>query len=443
MPTDTSPRVMPIPIPGSPPHPTVPVPERFHLENGLRVVAVARPDLPQVAARLVLPAGSAADPAGSPGVASLTASLLTEGTGRYSAIELNERIDGLGASICARAGHDFAEIDFGSLAETFDDALALVAGIVTDPAFPTREVERIRAEVLDALDARLDEPANVADDRSAAAVFGADHPYGRLPIGTSAGVRAIERARVIDYHADRYRPDGSVLVVAGDFDSRRLRTVLEERFGGWSGRVDPIAYPPIPAAPRDAGRLATVDWDDGEQGEIRFGGIGIPRTSPDWVAASVANYILGGSTITGRLGANLREDKGWTYGVRSSFCAGVQPAGWSVETAVDAGVVDEAIDEILKELARMAAAPVDSEELERAKEALVLSLPRAFETPARVVARLATVEAFGLPPDYWSTFPAQVMAINSESVLRIAVEHFDAAGLARVVVRPPSDPVPD
>ncbi len=441
MPIDRFPTAMPMPLPGAPPNPSVPIPERFVLDNGLRVVAVARSDLPQVGARLVVPAGAAADLPGLPGVASLTASLLTEGTARRSAVELNERIDGLGATICARAGHDFAEVDLGSLAEMLDEGLELMAEVVTEPAFPDREVERIRAEVLDALDARQDEPANVADDRAAAAVFGADHPYGRLPIGTPSGVRAIPRSAIEAFHGSRYRPEGCVLVIAGDLDLGSLRHTLERCFGRWAGSVDPVIYPPTPRTARDSGTLSSIDWEEGEQGEIRFGGIGIPRRSPDWIPAAVANYILGGNTITGRLGANLREDKGWTYGVRSAFSAGIEPAGWSLETAVDAAVSEAAIAEIAAELRRMVSVAVDPEELERAKEALILSLPRAFETPGRIVARLATLEAFDLPRDYWQDFPSKVANIDASTVMRIAAEQFDPDRLARVVVRPPASPI--
>jgi zinc protease len=158
------------------------------------------------------------------------------------------------------------------------------------------------------------------------------------------------------------------------------------------------------------------------------------RADADWIPAMVANYLLGGSTITGRLGANLREEKGWTYGVRSGFAASLQPGGWTIDTAVDVEVVDDALREIAIELERFLAGPVPDEELQRAKQALILSLPRAFETPGRVVSRLGTVEAFGLPADYWERYPDAIRAVTAEEVLRVAREHFAPADLVRVVV---------
>jgi zinc protease len=177
-----------------------------------------------------------------------------------------------------------------------------------------------------------------------------------------------------------------------------------------------------------------VPWDGASQAEIRVASLGLARSSPDWIAASVANYLLGGSTITGRLGLNLREDKGWTYGVRSAFSAGVQPAGWTIDTAVEREVADDALGEILDEIRRLAQHGVSAEELSRAKEAMILSLPRAFETPAKIVSRLATQEAFGLGERYWQEFAARVESVTEEDVLRIAREHFDTDTLVQVLV---------
>jgi len=429
-------RTLPLPVAGEPPFPVPPTPTRFTLRNGLRVVVVARNELPQVAIRLVVPAGSAADPGTAPGTASLVGALLTEGTRGRSATEFNQHLDSLGASLDARVGHDFAEVDLRLLSETLDEGLSLLSEVVGTPTFPDREVERTRSELLDALLARMDEPANVADDHAAEALFGPEHPYGRLALGSPEGIERVTREELVAFHAERYRPEGSVLVIAGDVAIPELRNLLEKSFNGWSGRVAPIEFPGWPSARDTAGTLTVVDWEDAAQGEIRIAGLGLHRRSPDWIPAAVANFILGGSTITGRLGANLREDKGWTYGVRSGLAAGIQPAGWVVETAVDGEVVGEALDEIDHELRRMATEHVGDEELDRAREALILSLPRAFETPGRIVARLSTIEAFGLDQDYWERYPERLRDITSEEILRISGDLFHPERLVRVVVGP-------
>jgi zinc protease len=414
--------------------PRVPAPDRWTTVSGLRVLAVSRHTLPQVALRLILPAGAAAEPRSAEGLANLTGALLAEGTAELDATELNRRLDLLGAALNVNVGHDFAEIDLSLLSETLDEGVRLFADLVLRPAFPDAELERVRAETLDALEAREDEPSNVADDRAGAELFGPDHPYGRLALGTPAGVAALSRAMVEDFHAARYRPDGAILLAAGDFDVPALRGRLDDAFGGWRGRAEP-AHPSAVEWPAGA-RTIHVPWPDAAQAEIRVVGRGMPRDDPDWVPAAVANYLLGGSTITGRLGANLREEKGWTYGVRSGFAAAVRPGGWAVETAVGAPVTSAAVREIDAELRRFLAGPVGDEELERARDALVLSLPRAFETPGRIATRLGTVEAFGLPEDYWQRFAERVLAVTAEDVLRIARRYFDPDSLLRIVVGP-------
>ncbi len=424
----------PLPRPGAPPAPRVPRPERWVLSNGLRVAAVARRELPQVALRLVVPAGSAADPAAHPGTAALVGALLTEGTAAFGAEALNARIDALGASAHVQVGHDFAEVDLVLLSETLSEGLELFAEIVASPAFPAAEVERIRAETLDALEARLDEPANVADDRVSLEVYGEGHPYGRLTSGTPKAVGAVPREALVAFHAARYRPEGSVLVAAGDFDPDDLHALLERCLSDWEGVTPLLAVPPTPSLPVGAGRHAVVRWPDAAQGEIRLAGVGMERRSPDWIPAAVANHLLGGSTITGRLGANLREDKGWTYGVRSGLAAALRAGGWIVETAVELEVVEAAVAEILAELERFAGEPVSAEELRRAKDAMILSLPRAFESPGRIVSRFGTLEAFGLETDYWERFPERVEAVTPEEVLRLANEYFHPHRLVRVVV---------
>lgn len=429
-----TPAILPLPVLGAPPVPRVPRPERHTLANGLRVISAPRHGVPQVVLRLVLPAGSAADPAEYPGTAALVGHLLTEGTATLAAEALHARLDLLGAAIHPYVGHDFVEVELVLLSETLREGVSLLAEIVTAPSFPGHEVERIRAESLDALVARLDEPSNVADDRAALEVFGSHHPYGIPSFGTEAGITSVPRQALIDFHARHYRPAHAFLVAAGEFDAAELREALEQSFAGWTGEAPPVVYPPSQPVPPLAGRLALTEWEDAAQSEIRIAGAGMPRRHPDWIRAGVANFLLGGSTITGRLGANLREDKGWTYGARSHFSAGIVHGGWVADTAVDVGVTAAAVAEMVREMRRLMDEPVDPAELRRAKDALMLSLPRVFETPAGVASRLATIEAYGLPHDWWDRFPSEVEAVTVDDVREMARRHFNPDHLVRVVV---------
>ena len=426
--------VLPPPVPGAPPRPRPPHPERWTMENGLRVVALPKRTIPQVVLRLVIPAGAVSDPAEFPGTASMVAHVLTEGTQSMTADELNARLDLLGAAMHASVGHDFAEIEAVLLSETLEEGIALMAEVTTRPAFPEHETERVRAESLDALIAREDEPANIADDRTALEVFGADHPYGHPSFGTREGIASVPREAMAAFHDRHYRPRGSFLVVAGDFEAAELRPLLDAAFGGWSGEAPRPVYPAGTPAPAQAGRAVVVPWEDAAQSEIRIAGAGLDRRGADWFAGAVANYILGGSTITGRLGANLREDKGWTYGARSAFHPGLATGGWVADTAVDVEVTADAVAEMIGEMRRMATEAVSEDELRRAKDALILSLPRVFETPAGIAGRFVTIEAFGLPDDYWQRYADRVEAVTAEEVLAVARTCFDPERVVRVVV---------
>jgi zinc protease len=434
MPPETTVAILPPPLPGAPPRPRVPRPERWTLANGLRVVALPKHTIPQVVLRLALPAGAAAEPAAYPGTASLVAHLLTEGTRSMSADELNARLDLLGAAMHASVGHDFAEVEATLLSETLAEGIGLLAEVTMRPSFPEGETERVRAESLDALIARGDEPANVADDRAALEVFGADHPYGHPSFGTPEGIRTVPRDALAAFHDAHYRPHGAFLVAAGDFDPAELRTLLDAAFAGWTGDAPRVTYPVASPAPAQAGQAVVVPWEDAAQSEIRIGGPGLDRRSDDWMAGAVANYILGGSTITGRLGANLREDKGWTYGARSAFHAGLAIGGWEASTAVDVEVTADAVSEMVAEMRRMATEAVPEDELRRAKDALILSLPRLFETAGGLAGRFVTVEAFGLSDDYWERYADRIEAVTADDVLRIARQCFHPERLVRVVV---------
>jgi zinc protease len=434
MPPESTVAVLPPPVLGAPPRPRVPAPERWTMENGLRVVALPKHTIPQVVLRLVIPAGGAADPPAHPGTASLVAHLLTEGTRSMTADELNARLDLLGVDMHASVGHDFSEVEAVLPAETLEEAIALLAEVATRPSFPEKETERVRAESLDALIAREDEPANVADDRAALELFGATHPYGHPSFGTAAGIRSVPREALAAFHAEHYLPRGSFVVASGDFDSAELRGGLDAAFAGWAGEAPRVAYPAGTPAPARAGASVVVPWEDAAQSEIRIAGPGLDRRADDWMAGAVANYILGGSTITGRLGANLREDKGWTYGVRSAFHPGLAIGGWEASTAVDVEVTAAAVAEMEGEMRRMASETVSKDELRRAKDALILSLPRLFETPSGLAGRFVTLEAFGLPDDYWDRYADRIEAVTADDVLRISRQCFDPERLVRVVV---------
>ena len=411
----------------------LPVFERLRLENGLNVVLVRHDDLPEVAARLVFPYGAVEDPPGRAGTALITARALTEGSHERSAREMAEWLDYLGARFSIDVDHDATRLGLHFLSRVAEGAYELLAEIVARPAFRPDEIARLRDERLDQIASSLDEPRAIASLRFHEANFG-HHPYATRTGGVEETVTKIDSETVKTFHASRYRPSAATLVLVGDLpETPVLRERLENAFAEWRGEaVEPIE---IDAPDRPASRrLWAIEWS-GPQSEIRVGGIGIDRRDPDYVAVQVMNAILG-VLFSSRINMNLREDKGWTYGAASRLDARKRPGPFYVGTAVDARVTVDAVVEILKEMERMTADPPEPEELQLAKNAATLSLPRLFETVGQVSGRIAHQIVYDLPDDYWESYADQARQVGPEDVQRVAEQLLQPDRATIVVVGP-------
>ncbi len=424
------------PPPGPPPQIRLPQYERFHLTNGLSVVAVRHDDLPEVSARVVIPFGASDDDRERAGTALLVARALTEGTSERTAGEVAERLDYLGARFSIDVDHDATTLSLHFLSRVFDEALAFLAEVLSRPAFDPSEVGRLRDERLDEIASSLDEPRAVASLRLHEACFG-DHPYGMRAGGVEETVREINAETLRNFHARYYGAAGATLVIVGDLpEGDQLKRRLTAALSVWSGDPDnprPLADPSV----GDGRHLWAIPWD-GPQSEIRVGGLGIRRLDPDYPAVMVMNAILGG-LFSSRINMNLREDKGWTYGAASRFDARKRRGPFYAATAVDAAATVSAVREILGEMEKMKVEPASDAELELAKNALTLSLPRLFETVGQVCGRVAQQAIYGLPDDYWITYRDQVAAVTREDVLAAARRLLTTERSAIVVVGPVAD----
>ncbi len=420
------------PRPEAPRELELPPVERFRLSSGVRVWVMERPRLPEVSMRLVADAGADAEPADRSGVAGLTGRLLTEGAAGRSAMEVAEWLDRLGAGFSASVTYDAAVVSMHLLEDTLEESLDFLRAVVREPAFEEGEVERIRDERLDEIQRDRDEPDTVADETLIASVYGA-HPYGRPSGGLQPTVEALEAADVRAFHRRRYGADGAAMAVCGDVDARRVRRLLEERFGDWRRGEGSEGPPDTPDRPVAAGDTVLVDRPGSAQAEVRVGGVGAPRSTDDYFAVTVMNAVLGG-LFNSRVNMNLREEKGWTYGARTAFrhrrAAGPFVASAAVETPVTA----DALREFEKELRGMAERPPEGEELELAKNNLTLSLPRKFETPSQVSRRMATQLLYGLAEDYWERYRERVEAVTADEVAEAARRYLDPERMVRVAV---------
>jgi predicted Zn-dependent peptidase len=425
-------RTEPPPL-GSAPELRLPEQKHFVLRNGLKVRVVEYRRLPIVAVNLVADAGGARDPAGRPGLASFTASMLTEGTKNRSATQLSDEAGFLGATIAAGAGFDSASVSGATLAKHLPKFLELFADVAMNPAFPRADFERVQDERLVTLLQQRDQPQAIAS-RAFAPVFWGAHPYGHYLLGTEDAVKATRPKDLAAFHARHWRPGSAELVVVGDVSERELRPLLEATLGGWKpGKPVPALAPAPPAAPR---RTVVLEKADAPQAYLLLGMPGLRRSSDEFVTASVAFQVLGGG-MSSRLFRNLREEKGYTYGIYARGDSRRLGGVSFVVGSVKAEVTGAAVKELLGELERLREQPVPVEELDDAKNALVLGLPADFATAGAIAGRLAELAVHGLPDDYWNRYAERVRKVSAEDVQRFARERLDPAKLTTVMVASP------
>ena len=404
------------------------------LANGLRVEIARTTAIPDVALRLVLGAGAGTTAPERAGLAALTCDVLDEGAAGRSAREMAEWIDGLGAAFDARATYDAALLSMHAMNDQVDEVVEYLADVVRRPDFLASEVARRRDMQLDRLRRRGDEPARVAGDALDAAVFGA-HPYGAPLAGTVESVERLEAPDLAAFWRRAARSDTACLVMCGDIDPASALAAAEREFGDWPvpEEVAPPAAPSAPGAAARAGDVLLFDRPGRRQTELRIGGIGLARGEAGEEAALMMNAVLGG-LFSSRVNLNLREDKGWTYGVRTSLLARRRPGPFMLRTAVATEATAAAFVEILGEFERLRDEPPTHAELELAANALTRSLPLQFQTASQLAGRRAETITYGLSDDHWERFPERVEAVRPDEVRDAARRLLDPGGLVLLAV---------
>ena len=407
-----------------------PVIERT-LPNGLRLLVVEHHELPIADAMLVVGTGGEADPADKPGVATLVASMLQEGTTTRSALEIAAQEAMLGASVSSGGGWDASRVTLHTPTAQLDSALALFADVALNPSFPPEELERLRQQRLTSLLQLRDRAPAIADRAYATILYGGDHPYGRPLGGTEAATEATTRADLERFYRTHYRPNNATLIVVGDVQPADIEARVARLFGGWQrGNVPSTTYSRPPGASRTTVYL--IDKPGAPQTSVRIGTVGVARSTDDFFALQVMNTILGGS-FTSRLNQNLRETKGYTYGARSGFDMRREAGPFTASAEVTGTKTDSSLIEFMNEL-RGILDTVPRAELEKAKRYLQLGLPASFETTSDIAFRLAPVVMYGLPLDYYNSYVQRIEQVTQADVQRVARRYIDPSRLAIVIV---------
>jgi len=408
------------PLPDSMPEMTLPVPQTFQLDNGLKVLYVERHNLPIVSANILLLSGSERNPSDMPGLASFTASMLDEGTVSRAALDIAADRDRIGASVYTGSAMDISYIAMWTLKKNLDPAFELVSDVLLNPTFADKEIERIRNDRLTHLLQQKDNPGAIATKIFYSAVYGSEHPYGYMEIGTEQSNEAITRELVVDFYRSGYTPANATLVVAGDIIESELQSLAEKYFGSWEG-AQPCSTKSADVGNRSP-RIIIVDKPKSSQTFLRIGHTGLPRAHSDYITVDVMNETLGG-LFSSRINRNLREKNGYTYGASSAFVFRRGPGPFVVGTSVHTDATTPAIKEIFGEIERMQQERVAKEELIIAKDSIAQSLPGLFETTHDTTSSIGQLFIHELPFTHYRDLPGMIRRVSAEDVQEVARKH--------------------
>lgn len=316
-----------------------------------------------------------------------------------------------------------------SLTEHFDALFALAADVIVNPAFAGEEWDRLKTRTRTQLTQQRSQPGFLATELFSRIMYG-DHPAGRVS-ATPASLEAITREALVDAHRTRFVPDFAVIAFAGDITLADARTLVASKLGDWKKAGVPRIVVREPAPPGPA-KVYLVARPASVQTTLFVGGPSIVRTDPDYVPLTVANRILGGPM--GRLFRHLREQKGYTYGVGSGFSATRHRGAWQATTNVRTEVTNPALTDLLADIAEMREKPVTVRELEDAKRSITGSYALALESPQQVLNYYLDSWQYGLPKEYWDTYPALINAVTIAQVQAMAKKYWDPGRLQIVAV---------
>ncbi len=415
---------------GPAPQLDLPAIQKRTLANGLRVWLIESHEVPLIQVNLVVMAGSADDPAGKFGVASLTAAMLDEGAASRTSLQIADAIDFLGADLATTSSFDASAVRLNVPAGRLAEALPIMADVALRPTFPDDELNRLREERVTALLQARDDAASVAPMAFARVVFGA-HRYGTSAVGTEATLKAFTPQDLRSFHGSMYVPGNAALVVVGDTTADAILPLLERQFGTWSGPAAPARAALAPARQVATGQVTIVNMPNAAQSQIRIGWVGVPRSTPDYFTLQVLNTILGGS-FTSRLNQNLRETHGYTYGASSRFDMRLSAGPFFAGAGVQTDKTAEALQEFFNELNGILK-PVSAEELAKAKNYVAFGFPSEFESIADLAAHVEELLVYKLPDDYFDRYVANIQAVTAEAVQKAAATYIQPKRFAVVI----------
>lgn len=425
-----------LPAPGPPPPFRFPAVSAALLPNGIDVRVVPHHGAPVVSVAALVRGGSASDPVDRPGLAAFTADLLDDGAGDLDGPGLADALARIGAEADIEVWPDATVVTITTLARHVDRAMALVADLLQRPRFASDDIERSRGLRLDRLRQMRSHAASVADRALTRALY-EQHPYGHPGIGDAGSVAAISGDDIRAFHRASVVPGRTVLVIAGDVASDTATRLAHAAFGGWIAAPSAAAAPAFDV-PAPRARVLLVARPGAPQSELRIGQVSAARATPDYHALLLWNAALGGQFVS-RLNLNLRQAKGYTYGVRSGFDFRRDRGPFSVHTSVQTAVTANAVAEILREVRELCTtAPLTADELARAQAAVGLGYPRGFETAQQVARAVAQLALHDIDATHFERFVPHLTGLTLDDVTAAAARHVAPDRFTTVVVGDPA-----
>ncbi|MGD0868790.1 MAG: pitrilysin family protein [Bryobacteraceae bacterium] len=402
------------------------------LSNGLKLVILETNRTPTITVNISVPSSRLRDPAGMPGVAEATAAMMMMGTTTRTARQISEALADIGATVSfggggggggrggggggGAAGGGEGTITVSAMTENFDEALGIMADILLHPSFPADELEKWKSRQRSQLEQQRTNPGTLSNEVLMRVLYPGDaRQFTRL---TAESLDKIGRDVLVEHYKKYFVPSGELAGVVGEITPKDAVAKLEKALGAWKGGpVEPVKFPANP--PIAEKKVYLISRPGSVQTNLTLANRAILRTDPDYIACMVMNQVLGAGTAA-RLFRIIREEKGYTYGVSSSFAATKTTQHFISSMSVRTEVTEPALADLLKELKEIRDVPVPKEELEGARRTLVASFALGLENPSGVLARWMQQREYGLPEDYWDTYSAKVMAITAEDVQRVA-----------------------
>jgi zinc protease len=406
----------------------LPRPVERQLSNGIKLLVLETNRAPSISLTIQIPASPLRDPAGIPGLAEATASMVMMGTTTRTARQLAEALAEIGAQLNIGAGGGgggrggpgggggAGSITLNSLPEYFDRSLTILTEVLLHPSFPEDEFQKWKTRQRGAIEQARTQPAALSSQVLMKTLYPGDaRQFTRI---TAESLDKITRERLIEFYKQYYVPSGDWAGIVGNISPRDAAAKLEKALGAWKG--GPVAPLSLPIeSPIGEKKVYLVSRPGSVQTELTLANRAIDRKNPDYIACMVMNQVLGNGPAA-RLFRIIREEKGYTYGVSSGFTATLNTAHFTSSMSVRTEVTEPALADLLKEFHEIRDVAVPKEELEGAKRAMAASFAVALENPSNVLTRWMQQREFGLPEDYWDTYTEKIAAITAADVQRVA-----------------------